>query len=313
MGKSDTYAIEQQAAAWVARMDGAGWTEAQEAELSAWLAADRRHRGALLQAQSAWISLDEQARAAERDMRLSGIGRRGALFGGGAIAASLAGAALWVRSGTTYRTALGEIRHVPLADGSVAAINSGSELQIRLADRRREIRLDSGEAWFRVAKDPSRPFVVEAGGVVVQAVGTAFSVRRRPEGADVLVTEGIVEAWAGGSAQPLLRLAAGQRAFIGENADVEVAPDVPSAVDRTLAWRQGSIDLDGDTLASAVSEFNRYNRRKLVLVDPQLVGHRFDGTFHTDDPEGFATAVGNSYGVPIDFSDATVIRIGQSS
>jgi transmembrane sensor len=295
MGKSDTYAIEQQAAAWVARMDGAGWTEAQEAELSAWLAADRRHRGALLQAQSAWISLDEQARAAERDMRLSGIGRRGALFGGGAIAASLAGAALWVRSGTTYRTALGEIRHVPLADG------------------RREIRLDSGEAWFRVAKDPSRPFVVEAGGVVVQAVGTAFSVRRRPEGADVLVTEGIVEAWAGGSAQPLLRLAAGQRAFIGENADVEVAPDVPSAVDRTLAWRQGSIDLDGDTLASAVSEFNRYNRRKLVLVDPQLVGHRFDGTFHTDDPEGFATAVGNSYGVPIDFSDATVIRIGQSS
>jgi transmembrane sensor len=144
-----------------------------------------------LQAEAAWLSLDKaHDGVAAIDHGRQRFSRRTVLGTASALAATLIGALFWRRSGTVYRTELGEIRHVPLADGSSATINSDSEVKVRLADNRREVRLASGEAWFRVMKDPMRPFVVEAGQVVVQAVGTAFSVRRRENGADVLVTEG---------------------------------------------------------------------------------------------------------------------------
>lgn len=305
--------IDEQAAAWVARMDGGDWSAAQEAALTEWLVQDKRCSGALLQAQALWLSIDpERGAAPVRDWALGK--RRQFLVGGGALlAASLVGILVRSQSSTVFRTGLGEIRQVPLADGSSTAINTASEIEITLSKGRRDVRLAKGEAWFKVAKDAARPFVVEAGGVRVRAVGTAFSVRRREEGADVLVTEGVVEAWAGENERPLLRLTAGQRAYIGDDSEVRLDSETLSVVDRTLAWRQGSIDLDGDTLATAVNEFNRYNRRKLVLIDTSLAGRQIDGTFRTDDPEAFAGAVGSIFSVPVDLSDEHDIRIGRPS
>ncbi len=306
--------LNDQAAAWVARMDAADWSAVEEAELAQWLAQDKRCPGALLHAQALWLSVAPVSAgvllAAEKRL----MPRRAfVLGGGGLIAASLAGMLFWNRASSVFRTGVGEIRQVPLADGSSTAINTASEIEITLSKGRRDVRLTKGEAWFKVAKDPTRPFIVEAGDIRVRAVGTAFSVRRREEGADILVTEGVVEAWAGESRRPLLRLTAGQRAYIGNDSEVRLDADTPSIVDRTLAWRQGSIDLDGDTLASAVNEFNRYNRRKLVLVDTSLASRQFDGTFRTDDPEAFAQAVGTLFSVPIDLSDEGDIRIGRLS
>lgn len=309
-----TNEINDQAAAWVARMDRGAWSDNDEAALAHWLASDRRCSGALLQAQAVWLSIDSDLGVAVQTAREPLMRRRAFVLGGsGLIAASLAGLVFWNRSSTVFRTSLGEIRQVPLADGSSTAINTASEIEITLSKGRRDVRLARGEAWFKVAKDPSRPFVVEAGGVRVRAIGTAFSVRRREEGVDVLVSEGTVEAWAGENERPLLRLTAGQRAYIGEDSEVRLETEAPSVVDRTLAWRQGSIDLDGDTLASAVNEFNRYNRRKLVLVDTRLASRQFDGTFRTDDPEAFAQAVGSIFGVPVDFADEHEIRIGRAA
>ncbi|GAA0661356.1 transmembrane sensor [Sphingomonas insulae] len=304
--------IADQAAAWVARMDVGEWSDSQEAELERWLSQDKRCSGALLQAQALWLSIDPQVNAVALAGEPALIKRRAFVLGGtGLVAASLAGLLFWNRSSTVFRTDLGEIRQVPLADGSSTAINTASEIEITLSKGRRDVRLAKGEAWFKVAKDPARPFVVEAGGVWVRAIGTAFSVRRREEGVDVLVTEGVVEAWAGENRRPLLRLTAGQRAYIGEDAEVRLEAETPSVVDRTLAWRQGSIDLDGDTLAGAVNEFNRYNRRKIVLIDTRLASRQFDGTFRTDEPEAFAQAVGTIFNVPIDLTDERDIRIGR--
>lgn len=305
--------LNDQAAAWVARMDAAEWSAVREAELELWLSQDTRCAGTLLQAQAMWLTLDPVSAVVSPAGEKRLMQRRAfVLGGGGLIAASLAGMIFWSRA-SVFRTGLGEIRQVPLADGSSTAINTASEIEITLSKGRRDVRLAKGEAWFKVAKDPTRPFIVEAGDIRVRAVGTAFSVRRREEGADVLVTEGVVEAWAGESRRPLLRLTAGQRAYIGNDSEVRLDADTPSIVDRTLAWRQGSIDLDGDTLASAVNEFNRYNRRKLVLVDTSLASRQFDGTFRTDDPEAFARAVGSLFSVPINLSDQGDIRIGRLS
>jgi len=306
--------IDAEAARYVARMDGDDWSDANEDELDAWLARDPRHPGALLRAQAAWMTLDRPfaAHAASRDRAAPAprFSRRGLLAGGGAaIAASIAGVAL-LSGGTSYATAVGEIRRVPLGDGSIAAINTASAIEVRLAETGRDVRLDRGEAWFQVASDSNRPFVVAAGRARIRAVGTAFSVRRGDRGAHVLVTEGVVEVWADGAEGHRVRLAAGSRAFVADDAAIAETPAAPSAIDRALAWRNGKIDLAGDRLDAAAAEFNRYNRRRIVVGDPAIAGERFDGVFRTDDPEGFAKAVEVSLGVPVDLSDPTQIRIG---
>ena len=309
--------IEAAAARWVVRLDRDGRTPELEADLEAWLGADARRRGALLQAEAAWARLDRGRQLAgappfaRRPGKAPWPPRRALLTGGGAaIAASLAGVAYLGLARERYRTGVGEIRRVPLADGSTAAINTTSVVEVAMTQRRRVVRLARGEAWFQVAKNPERPFLVEAGRVRVQAVGTAFAVRRQMGGADVLVTEGVVEAWSVGAETRRVRIAAGDKVFVAD--DAAVAPQTASAeeVDRTLAWRSGKIDLAGETLQDAVDEFNRYNARKLRITDPRLADDRFYGVFRTDDPAGFASAVSQILGAEVSFQDPAEIRIG---
>jgi transmembrane sensor len=306
--------IADQAASWVAAMDAGGWDDAREAELQKWLGEDPRHRGALLQAEAAWITLDRPSLptdVAQPQPRLP-IYRRRFLAGGVGLAASLAGGLLWWGGRARYATQVGEIRRVPLADGSVATINTDSVVDVRLAAAKREVWLESGEAWFQVAKDRHRPFIVKAGDVQVQAVGTAFSVRRFAHRAEILVTEGVVEAWTGSDTRRRVRLAAGERGFVGDDGAILPEQSGASSVDRALAWRAGKIELVGEQLGDAVQEFNRYNRRKLVLADPGLSKEQFDGVFGIDDPAGFAAALHAILAVPVDLSNPAVIRIGES-
>ena len=313
--KSSASLMEAEAAAWVARMDGDDWTAAHETELDQWLRCEPRRRGALLAAQAAWLSAEVRERAGAPSMAArTAVSRRGLLVGGGgALAASVAGGFAWLSGGISYQTATGEIRRVPLADGSIATINTASRVEVRLASHRREITLKTGEAWFQVAKDATRPFVVQAGPINVEAVGTAFSVRRQADGADILVNEGVVEAWSDDASHERVRLVAGQRAFLADGAGVRVEPADISSVDRALAWRGGMIDLSGDTLGQAVTEFNRYNRRQIVLRDGSFANEAIDGIFRTDDPEGFATAIQASLDVPVQTQGGGDIVIGRPS
>jgi len=320
MTRSRTQEIDELAAHWVARMDSDSWTDADDAELVRWCALDARHAGALLQAQALWSALgdepaaDETARDGADDVQPPARAiwtRRWMLGGSGALAASVAAAFLFRSPDTSYTTAVGEIRRVPLADGSTAAINTDSKIAVALAETRRSVTLEKGEAWFQVAKDAKRPFVVEAGNVLVRAVGTAFSVRRREGGADVIVTEGVVEAWAKGADGQKIRIAAGEMAFIADNAAIErgaAAGGAPTA-ERALAWRSGKIDLAGTRVDAAIAEFNRYNDRQIILRDPALAAERVDGVFRTDDPIGFAQVIAGSFDVGVDTSNPKEIRI----
>jgi transmembrane sensor len=308
--------IDDEAAIWVARMDAGGWTAASEADLQDWVALDPRNKGALFAAQAAWLTLGEREMAeleqqADNDDTTVPLLRRRSFMAGiaAALAASLVGGMIWLVGSETYATNLGEIRRVPLADGSIAAINTASVVRVRLAATRRDVNLERGEAWFQVAKDAKRPFLVEAGRIRVRAVGTAFAVRRIEGGAEVLVTEGIVTAWTDGAEGNRIRLTAGQRAFIADNAGVRKELATPSAVDRDLAWRSGKIDLLGKPLIGAIAEFNRYNSRKLVLADRSLEAEQLTGVFGTDDPEGFAATVRDVFDVPVEIRDEE-IRIG---
>jgi transmembrane sensor len=203
----------------------------------------------------------------------------------------------------------------------------------------RAAQLDAVETPSAAASKPSRRVMLGLGGAVlaasaaglaflglrqqrydtklgeirrVRAVGTAFSVRRLEGGAEILVTEGVVEAWREDAEGHRARLVAGDKAFIANDAGITEAAAKPSEIDRRLAWRSGQIDLAGETLGEAVEEFNRYNIRKLVVADAALTQERLYGVFRTDDPEGFARSVRLSIGAPVVLGE-TEIRIGASS
>ena len=304
MKRQTAQEIEADALDWVMALDRSNDARSQR-RLDAWLAGDTRRQGAFLKAQAMWATMGEATSGAEvtplfpataqRKAR-RGIDRRTAMIGGG-LAASLAAAIGFTLRPQVYRTEKGEQRAMPLEDGSTIRINTDSALSVALTRERRTIRLKDGEAWFKVAHDKARPFTVEAGGVAVQATGTAFAVRRAENGVDVLVTEGSVDVWSLEAPGRKVALKAGQSLFVAATtATGAPVPDKTRILDdagevrRKLAWRDGRIELDGETLGFAAAEFNRYNRLQLRVDDTGLAGERLYGVFSVDDPEGFARA-----------------------
>ncbi len=299
-------AINDRAAEWIARMDREGHDPAVRAELKAWLAGDDRRRGAYFRAKVAWNMLDRASvlRAGQPpayEVAAAGGGwfsRRRVILGGGAAAAAAAALVVglprmdfFAAPDQQIQTAIGEIRRAPLSDGSFAVVNTQTALDVTMKPKVRQIALKSGEAWFQVAKNRDRPFVVEIGDVRVRAVGTAFSVRREANGVDVQVTEGVVEVWRVGDEANVRRVEAGTRAFVAPDKAVMSVAAATEEIDRTLAWRTGQLVFDGDTVAEAVAEFNRYNVRKIELSDAALGQKKMIGRFRTNEPDAFAHAV----------------------
>ena len=316
--------VEAEACAWAVRLDAGPLDDADRGRLEAWLAAGERRKGALLRAQAglrllAVAGTSENVPAvrfahsftAERG-RWTGAERLETerAFGAAAgrshrprrIAAAAAVVAVSVLLALTplrgqLRTDVGEQRRVVLDDGSVALINTDSRLGVKYAEHRRRIALAEGEAWFQVAHDKSRPFVVDAGPVHVQATGTAFSVRRQANGVQIAVTEGAVRVWRDGGPRELA-VSAGHAAFVPAGADVpRRAPTAPT--EDMLAWRRGEIVLNGQTVEEAAEEFNRYNARKLVVKSADAGRERIVGYFLIDQPEKFALAAARMTGARV--------------
>jgi transmembrane sensor len=186
-----------------------------------------------------------------------------------------------------------------LTDGSVVELKDGSRLDLQFTPGERRVRL-TGEAHFTVAKNPDRPFIVEAHGVEVRAVGTAFNVRADAAAVEVLVTEGkvrVTESVSTLNAQFLTPnaelqtfLTAGQQVVVplAPSAPPPVVASVSSAQIRTaLEWQTPRLQFFETPLAEAVTEFNRHNPNPLVLADPSLGAVPIGGTFRVDNVAGF--------------------------
>lgn len=296
---------EGEAARWAIRCDARPLTPEDQAALDAWLAGDERRKGALLRAEAVLVYLDRgRALRAPEESEIDAqaepahMSRRTVIAAGGvgiAAAAGLLGVILASpREG--YSTTVGEVRRVPLADGSTATVNTASRIAVAMKPERREIQVQEGEVWFEVAHDTKRPFLVEAGDVLVRAVGTAFSVRRHADGIDVLVTQGAVEAWRASDPQARIRIRNGQRSFVSTEASPLIAVAAEPEIERALAWRNGELALNGEPLSYAVEELNRYNRRKIVVIDPAIGRTPIVGYFRTGEPAEFAGAVAGIVG-----------------
>ncbi|GAB2532488.1 FecR family protein [Rhodanobacter koreensis] len=190
----------------------------------------------------------------------------------------------------SYRTAIGGLQDVPLPDGSVITLSSDSRVLVTLSRNERHIDLQQGEAFFKVAKDPNRPFVVSAGDRRAIAVGTRYDVRRDAADLRVIVTQGVVRLESdngpGGRRLPTTLLPAGSIA-LASDAGVVVSSGSVQQAEEFLSWRSGFLSFHDTPLASAAAEFNRYNTRKIVIGDASIGALRIGGNFRWSNAETF--------------------------
>jgi len=191
----------------------------------------------------------------------------------------------------TYATAVGELRTVSLADGSRATLSSGSELGVTLARNERHIALRRGEAFFDVAKDADRPFVVQSGKRSVVAVGTHFAVRADGEALRVIVVEGSVRLTSATPEATMPALLSAGMIAVADAGGVHTRTYPVDRAEEMLSWRTGLLSFRATPLAEAASEFNRYNTRKLVIDDPAIGAMPISGNFRWSNTDAFVRLV----------------------
>jgi transmembrane sensor len=190
---------------------------------------------------------------------------------------------------TVVETAFGENRDVPLSDGSVVSAGAQSVLWATLTSESREVTLERGEAFFRVAKDPDRPFIVKVGTTTVTAVGTAFNVRRAGERAVVSVAEGTVKVDVQAHQQRTVARTA--RLSVGQQLSIDAADGGASiqTVDAIgiAAWREGRLQYRKEPLRSVVADVTRYSARDIVIANPQIADLQITGTVFANDVDSW--------------------------
>jgi transmembrane sensor len=212
-----------------------------------------------------------------------------------------------------YRTGIGERSGIVLPDGSVATLDTDSQLRVAYSSSERAVYLVEGQALFEVAKGKPLPFQVYAAGQRITAVGTTFNVRIKGDQVQVSMVEGVVNvrpiqavARAGNPVQELT-LRAGESLTTQPQEPAVVKPVDTSQV---ATWRGGLLVFEDEKLSDAVAEINRYTDKPIRLADRSIGEYRVTGVFKTNDPAHFAAAMSEVFPVEVerDSSGAQVLK-----
>lgn len=351
----DAHDLDEQAAAAYIRCRQGPWTAADQSALEARLADDAAFAEAFQRAGQLWqsvgthsaqpelMAMREQAIARARRSstgrwRRRGIGRWRIAAAVAAIGVALALLLAYVDPPGTYRTGIGEQRVVELDDHSRIALDAATRLRVRYSADARLVELYEGQAQFSVARDPSRPFKVQAGDRTVVALGTVFTVEYVEREMRVAMIEGRVAVLppaqpalrqptrpgarqpdaddaAGKSGEPRTRIARSDAIELGAGEALHVTSDgqvtVASRVDleAATAWRRGQVVFDGVPLGEAVRRLNRYSRLQIEIEDPELAALEISGVFEAGDTRAFADAVQAYLPVAADYAGSDTVRL----
>ncbi len=314
--------LDEQATDWLIRRDR-NFTPAEQDEYLQWLAADPRHGDALARQQATWRELDLLAdwrpeHASEPNPALLALPRRAVRrswhwFVPAALVAAFLVFAI-VRNHATRPTpaappvvATGYEERL-LEDGSVLELNRGASVVVSYTLNERRVRLLSGEAYFRVAKNPSRPFIVNAAGIETRAIGTSFNVCLASTTVEVLVTEGRVQiaSTSETTTTPNPTVSGGEKIVVplvahheGNSPLLAIVPVAVSAeeIAHTLAWQPRRLEFSAEPLARVVAEFNRHNTIQLALADPVLASFPVTASFRSNNAEGFVRLLEATAGI----------------
>jgi len=340
-------AIESEAALWIAKLNGGGISPEEREAFREWQEQSPHHReavgrlsvvwselGMLKELPVSWDSSSELGARAVNQRPRRPIITTGARRAIAAAAVLMVFAALGFGTGLlsfnrtevqSFQTAIGAQRKVTLSDGSTILLNTNSHVDIRLSRNERDIYLTKGEAYFEVAHDKARPFVVFAGSRTVRAVGTAFAVRLADRAVEVTVAKGEVELGAFSPNTPsamqhieptitrtvprrLGRLAAGQNAIFDDKIE-NLAMVSEAELDRKLTWRRGYIAFSGETLAQVIGDISRYTTLTIEIADPRLRELRIDGYFEVGNVNALIEALEHNFHVRVTHVNSTLVRL----
>jgi transmembrane sensor len=235
----------------------------------------------------------------------------------GGVAWSAFGPSRWI----SYKTRIGGYENVTLADGSRIQLNTDTEMKVRITPEKQEVQLVRGEALIDVAPDAHRGFTLRAGSTAVQANqsggnGAAFVVRRwGHNGIDVAVAKGTVVLGRSSSLSSIVE--EGELANVRSDG-VHLMRFGVEELKRKLSWTTGLLTFKGESLEEVANEFNRYNRKHLVVVDPRIAGRKIGGAFHATDPDSFVSALQKWFDVradeePLADGDGAVVRLTKAN
>lgn len=313
-------AARAEASAWIVRLHGPHRTADLEAGFRAWLAADPENARQFERVTEVWDAGATPVPGVARVGHWQTDSRRTAAPSwllAAAVAIVFIAAGFWSANyfwlNPTYATGIGEQRIVRLSDGTRITLNSDSRVAINYRDVERRVRIDRGEAYFDVAKDASRPFLVRVGEHEVRALGTTFVVRYDALRTAVTLVEGKVSVSSLPAASTIFeRLDAAPRAQLAAVEATVLAPgqrlvfakseapklDEPR-IEALTAWRRGEVMLDKTDLAEAIAEMNRYDQTALVIDDAGIAQLKVSGIYHTADNENFAAMISRLYGLQV--------------
>ncbi len=300
------------AASWFARLNAETVSIQELTAFQAWRRQDRNDQ-AYREVEAMWgrgevLRADpEIARALAATLRSARPVRRSGMLGVGVAAAAtvMIGIALGVWANArgllgerTYQTAVGQQQQVALPDGSALRLDTDTRVAMRFGRSERHLALLRGRAFFFVAHDTRRPFVVVAGDTRVRAVGTRFSVRRDPADVQVVLVQGVVTVSSRATSShptPAWTLKAGQQLI----ADGGASRPAPVDVALATGWLQSRLIFRELPLRDAIAEVNRYTPEKVVLDALDAGGTPVSGVFNAGDPVGFAAAAADLCGLEV--------------
>lgn len=335
LSTKQSLSVSEQAAAWLATLSDEAATPEDRRNFARWLVRSNLHVDEFLRLStltrrlertSSWPEVDLERLIAEA--RLKGAG---SLFNGRASAQAaelrlserasrffplrrswLATAAAlilvsillvlrsgWMSAPSTYETMLGELRSVTLEDGSIVELNAQSSIRARFTGTERRIILE-GEAIFRVAPSPGRPFKVSTPFAEIVAIGTQFNVDSRSNKTVVTVIEGRVGVLPQSRPESSAALLGA-----GEQLEVDPGSHIRRAVHadpvKVTAWTARRLYFEDTPLSEAVSAFDRHSKRRIQIDDPDLANRRITGTFDSYDPSALVRFLGK-------YGDATIVE-----
>lgn len=265
---------------WFLRLqDSAVTMEEIDAALE-WIDASEQNRLAFERVEACWHLQAPQEMPADtltsRPRRVPTYGRIAALALLAVIFLGLGADSPWMPASAPahYATAVGETRDIVLPDGSRVTLGGASDIAVDYHPYARRVVLVDGEALFRVAKRPDRPFIVEAAGGSARALGTTFNVRRGAEGVTVSVAEGLVQVQLKGG-DDSVRLPIGNEVTYsqtGLGASRTVNPE------RVVGWTRGVLTFIDRPLVAVVADLNRYSPRLITIEDEAIRSIRVTGS-----------------------------------
>ncbi|TNM61576.1 FecR family protein [Aliirhizobium smilacinae] len=256
--------VDRQAAEWFALLLDDGATPTDRANFRAWLERNPAHATAYAELERLWLgasALPEVARPTSQT-------RRKILRSGGAFAVLTiagAGSAIYLRSsGADYQTGIGETARFTLSDGSLAELSTASAISLNFTAGQRQVILQQGEAFFTVAPDVSRPFIVDCGQLRSIALGTQFSVGMHDDGIVVGVVEHTVRVSSPTQEQDVQE---GQSVLF---ANGKLSLPTQTDVGTQVSWRDGKLVFISTPFEDVVAKLSRWRRGKMIVMDKGL-------------------------------------------